>query len=153
MTKDNKIKNEKSGFTLVELLVAAFVILLVSAGAVMTILKSLELSEMAKNMNIAVMASKSRLEHIKNTPFAQIKPSFNGAIFLASGVNGRGISYVDDSNPDLLEVKVAFCWRQKNALVVGEDRDLDGVLDAGEDQNGNGEIDSIVSFTTNIYDE
>lgn len=41
----------------------------------------------------------------------------------------------------LLRVKAVICWKDKNR-VFGEDQNLNGVLDAGEDINKNGEIDS-----------
>ena len=58
---------------------------------------------------------------------------------------------MDDSNPDLLHVSVVFCWKQPNGRVLGEDKDLDGQLDVGEDMNSNGRLDSIVQIETYIY--
>ena len=61
----------------------------------------------------------------------------------------RGVVYVDDSNPELLKVTISVSWKQGNT-VVGEDRNLDGSLNAGEDSNGNGILDSPVELTTLI---
>jgi len=49
----------------------------------------------------------------------------------------------------LLQATVSVCWRQKNR-VIGEDKNLNGALDAGEDANGNKIIDSPVELTTLI---
>jgi hypothetical protein len=35
--------------------------------------------------------------------------------------------------------------------VYGEDKDLDGVLDAGEDLNGNGKLDAPVQIVDRIF--
>jgi len=63
-----------------------------------------------------------------------------------------GVVYVDDTNPELLEVTVSVCWQQV-LRVIGEDKNLNGVLDAGEDTNGNGKIDSSVQLVTRIVNK
>jgi hypothetical protein len=63
--------------------------------------------------------------------------------------SSMGVVYINDTNPELLQATVSVCWRQKNR-VIGEDKNLNGALDAGEDANGNKIIDSPVELTTLI---
>ncbi len=91
------------------------------------------------------------MELIKNTTFNQIKATYNGTTFTINNLNGMGVSYVDDSNPDLLKVTVTVCWRQKNGMVIGEDKDLDGVIDAGESSDAI--LDSPVQLVTYIAED
>ena len=50
-----------------------------------------------------------------------------------------------------LLVTVSFSWRESGGRIIGEDLNLNGRLDAGEDKNGNGIIDSVVQFSSYIY--
>ncbi len=50
-------------------------------------------------------------------------------------------------------VTVTFCWRQSNGRLMGEDSNLNGALNTGEDVNGNGTIDSPVQLIAYIYNE
>lgn len=146
-----QIKGRKSGFTLAELLVSAAILVLVFTGALITYFQCLELSEMSENTSKAVTNVKTRMAAVQNTNFVNIQANFDDVAFQFDGW-GRGVSYVTAINANLLQVKVVYCWRQKRGKVVGEDLNLSGTLDdAGEDVNGNGEIDSPVSATTFIF--
>ena len=129
------------------------IMIIAFAGIMIAFLRCMELSELSKNSSISVQASKSRLETIKNTAFSQIKPTYNNVTFATAGINGIGVSYVDDTNPRLLKITVTFCWRQSNRRIIGEDKNLNGVLDVGEDQDGNGKIDSIVQLVSYVFNE
>jgi hypothetical protein len=104
----------------------------------------MELSELSKNLSTAVRSSKSKLEDIKNTSFNQISPTFNNVTFATAGLTGMGVSYVNNVNANLLNVTISFSWQQSNGRIVGEDKNLNGVLNAGEDLNGNGVRDIYV---------
>ena len=124
--------NQK-GFTLVELMIAAMILGITFVGTILTFVRCLELNEMSRNSSTAVKAVKSRIEQMKDTTFNQIFTTFNNTTFAAAGLTGMGVTYVDNSNPDLLGVTVVFCWREKSGRVIGEDQNLNGVLDVGED--------------------
>ena len=141
----------KSGFTLVEVLIAAGVFLIAVVGILYSYLKCLELAELGRNTSIAVQAVKNEVEDIKASNFTTLYTNYNNATFTASGINGKGIVYVDNSIPSLLQVKVVFCWKQQNGQLIGEDTNLNGALNAGEDKNANGQLDSYVQMLTNIY--
>ncbi len=140
-----------NGLTLVELLVATMVFSLAFLGLLLTFVKSMELHETSRNSTYALNAVKSRVEQIKNTDFHQIYNNYHRISFTDAAVSGVGISYVDNSDPDLLKIWVSFSWRQKNSRVVGEDQDLDGILDAGEDLDSNGMLSSPVQVSTYIF--
>ena len=95
-------------------------------------------------------AVSGRMETIKNTPFAQIEANYDRVSFASAGLNGIGISYVDvdDADSRLLKVTIPFCFRLPNGRVIGEDKDLDAALDAGEDLDGNGRLDSVTEIET-----
>lgn len=147
------MKKNCSGLTIIELLIATTVFLTATVGLVYSYLKCMELADLGRNSSLAIQAIKSKIEDIKNTDFAAVTPTFDNTTFTAPGItNGRGVVYINaTSSIHLLQIKVVFCWRQQNGRIIGEDRDLDGVLDAGEDKNANGEIDSYAQAITNIY--
>jgi prepilin-type N-terminal cleavage/methylation domain-containing protein len=142
---------QKAGFTLVEIIVATAVFLMAVVGILYSYAKCLELSEIGRTSTIALQAVKNKLEEIKAADFSTVHGTYDGTTFTAPGLNGIGKVYVDNSNAKLLVVKAVFCWRLADGRVVGEDRNLNGVLDAGEDKNGNQEIDSFVEVLTQIY--
>lgn len=156
------IKNEKNrrhitqnnrGFTLIELLIAGVIFLLVFTGILATYIACLELAEISKNSSIATQTCKGRLETIKDTDFIQIQATYHQVGFTTPNFNGRGVSYVDILNGNVTRVTLVFCWKQPNGRVIGEDKNLNGQLDGGEDSNGNNRIDSLVNLVTDIYHE
>ena len=154
MNVKNAIRDKvfaKKGLSLVELMIAAAIFLVTFVGILASYLACLELSEMSKNSSIALHATKARMEAIKNTTFSQIKATYNNIPFAVTGFKGMGISYVDDTNPVLLKVTLSFSWKQPRGRTVGEDTNINGVLDAGEDKNGNGQLNSPVELVTYIF--
>ena len=153
MGKSNfrKIKGTE-GFALVEVMVSAVIMILAFVGILVTYMKCMELNEMSRNKSMATKAAKTRMELINTSAFSSLTANYNNIPFLPA-VRMAGVSYINTTNPDLAQIVVSVCWRQKNGLLVGEDADLDGVLDAGEDTNGNGMIDSPVQLVTFRYDE
>jgi hypothetical protein len=139
------------GLTLVELLIATLVMIPVCLAILYTFFQCMEYNDLARNSSIAVRACQQRMAQIENTSYGQIFAACNNVSFTATGINGRGVSYVDNSNPQYLKLTTSFSWRQKSGRVIGEDTDLDGVLDAGEDKNANGILDSTVLLTTYKY--
>ncbi|MBU2103302.1 MAG: prepilin-type N-terminal cleavage/methylation domain-containing protein [Candidatus Omnitrophota bacterium] len=139
----------RHGFTLVEVVVAIGILattlcVLLGVYSACTILVST-----SKSINIATNAVLGLMEEIRTSSFADIE-DYNGLQFVLNAVpESRGVVYVDDTNPELLEVTVSVCWRQGNRI-IGEDANLNGALDGGEDQNGNGKIDSPVQIVTRI---
>ena len=149
--RKNKKGISQSGFTLVELLVASAILIITIVGILISYIRSLELAEMSRNSSVAINASRSQIEQMKNTDFTLVSTNFNNVTFTVPGFSGMGVSYVTAVSANLAQVTATFCWRQRNGRVVGEDKDLDGVVDAGEDANGNGRLDSPTQIISDIY--
>ena len=143
--------NNREGFSLLELLVGSGLLLVTIAGVLVSYLRCIELAEISKNSSIALQAARSKMEQVTATPFDQIVTNFNNIPFNIAGLNGKGVSYVNNSNPVLLRVTVSVCWRQKSGRLFGEDANLNGLVDAGEDKNGNGLLDSPIQLVFNIF--
>lgn len=141
------------GFTIPEVLITTLILLPVFVGTMYVFIQCMELSAIARHSSYAVLASKDKLAEVENTAFDQITGTYNNATFTSDEIaNGLGVVYVEDSQPDMREVTVSFSWQERNGRVFGEDADLDGQIDGGEDVNGNNRLDSPVQVTTVIYD-
>ena|SRR3989338_4989467 len=142
---------KQNAFTLPELLISTLILMSIFAGGMLTFLKCMELSDMARNTSAAVLAAKNKLTEIDNASFTQILASYNNASFDIANINGKGIVYIDDSAPNIVKITAVVSWKQGNGRIIGEDSNLNGQLDAGEDKNGNGSLDSLVQFVTLKY--
>ncbi|MFA5092379.1 MAG: prepilin-type N-terminal cleavage/methylation domain-containing protein [Candidatus Omnitrophota bacterium] len=138
------------GFTLPEMLLAALIASFALCGVLLTYISCMNMVKTSKNVSIATSAAQGLIEEIRTTPFPQIVDDYNRLGFVVNGINNsRGIVYVDDTNPELLLVTVSVCWKQ-GIKTVGEDTNLNGLLDAGEDLNANNMIDSSVELVTQV---
>ncbi len=133
-------------------MVATLIFTLTFSGAITVFFQGIDLAEISRNSSTAVWAAKNQIAAIENTAFAQITAAYNNTTFTATNLTGIGITYVSNPSPDTAQVTLTFCWRQKNGRIIGEDINLNCQIDAGEDQNGNGILDSPVKLTTTIYD-
>ncbi len=143
-------KRETGGFTLVELLIATLVMLEVFVAVVLGLVQGLAVNELSRDTALALSAARHRLAEIENAPFSQVHATYHNTTFTTPGLDGLGTVRVDDSDPKLLVVSATVCWREKDGRVIGEDRNLNGILLSDEDDNGNGVIDSPVQLTTLI---
>jgi len=150
-----KIKNKQrmnaSGFTLVEVLVSTLILMPIFLSVMYVFIQGIELSDTARHSSEAVRLLRSKMTEIENTPFNQIEAKYNNITFTANGMNGIGVSYIDDSQPNILDITMTFSWQERSGRTLGEDLDLDGQIDAGEDVNGNNILDSPVTLTTRLY--
>lgn len=140
-----------TGMSLLEMLIAATVFIVAFVVVLISYLTCLELNEVSKNTSTALHATKARFEQIQNTPFNQIKAAYHNVTYTATGLTGMGVSYVDDTNPRLLKITLSFSWKQPGGRMIGEDTNLNGVLNAGEDKNANGIIDSPVEVVSYLF--
>ncbi len=148
------IKNLRSpskALTLIELLIAVLILVPLFAIGMQTFIKCMELSDLAKNSSLAVWGIKNRITTIENTVFSQIYNTYNNTTFTIPGLNGKGKTYINNTNPNHVIVTISFSWKERSGRIIGEDKNLNGILDAGEDTNGNGQLDSPVEMTTQIY--
>ncbi len=162
------------GLTISEIMLAVCLLIVVISAILLAYTNCFVLIDSIKNTNIATNAAQSLIEKIRCSPYSLLtnyQVQIDDTIYDLNLVSGnlyslnftvsnlpsnQGVIYVDydydhdgTENPEFLEVTVSICWRQ-GSRVIGEDSNLNGVLDAGEDKNGNNKIDSPVEFTTRI---
>lgn len=140
-----------SGFTLAELVVAAGIMGVVVAGILVSYIRCMELNEASQNKSLAVKAARHQMEIIKNTAYANLVATYHNVPFAVTGFTGQGISYVTVLDAKNTQVVVSVSWRQKNGRVYGEDKNLNGVINAGEDANVDGMLNSPVDIVTRIF--
>jgi len=143
-----KILKTSSGFSLAELLVAAMIMAVALIALLGGYVTCLELVKLATNTSLALEACQAKMEEIVAEDIDLIKLNFDQIAFDPAGLNGKGVSYIDDTNPDLIKISIFVSWQQKPDKVIGEDSDLDGQIDGGEDANLNNMLDSPAEVTT-----
>ncbi len=153
MTDKRLIKN--SGFTLVELMIVAGILAVVFTGMLNLFIFTSVQAEMAGNKTLAISAAQDKLEEIRDHDYDDIVIDYAGGgtpgnTFNTVGLTGKGAVYVNSSNTELLVIKVVVSWRNKYNRLIGEDADLDGVLDVGEDLDSNGELSSPITLISMI---
>ncbi len=145
------VKTKEKGFTLLELIIAGTVLTVALVGIIAAFSGCFTLNEGARNLTLAINSCQEKLEEIFNENYDLIFTNYNAANFEIAGLanaDSEARVTVNNSNPDLLRITITACWRQKNGRIFGEDSDLDGILDAGEDTNGNNQLDSPARLVT-----
>jgi len=134
-----------------ELLIASAIMIVTVTGILISYLRALELNEVSHNSSLAVQGARSRMEQIRSTAFPNIMANYNNVAFDIAGLQGKGVSYVTLTSADMVHVVVSVSWQQKSGRVYGEDANINGQVNAGEDTNGNGILDSPVMLESNIF--
>jgi len=150
-------KLKKRGFTLIEVMVTTFVLVVAICGLLGLFLSAIVLNETSRNAFLATQAAQAKLEELKNVLFSDL-PSYNNTSFDPSGFGAglaKGRIEVDDtvyntSDYNLKKVHISVSWKQNANRIVGEDVNLDGVYAASEDKDNNGEINSPAEIYTFI---
>ncbi len=143
-----------SGFTLLEIVITAGTTLIAILGSIQLFTYCMWQSENVTNINAAMHDVEAKVEEIRATPFTDIITKFgpSGGLayrtFTPTYMAGLGVIYLTPVKADLLQVEVAVSWQERGKYVVGEDRNLNGVLDGDEDLDGNGRISSPASLVT-----
>jgi prepilin-type N-terminal cleavage/methylation domain-containing protein len=162
----NKNSRDFCGFTLIEVLVAL--------GILITILYFATLMTVTISQNLLVStqitktfeAAKKEIDALENYNFSVLyNRSYNpgselpipNRFNITNIANSSGVYYVakmkDVNNTvldDLLDVEVAVSSKAGNRF-LGEDLNLNGVLDTGEDTDNNNKISSPVTLKTLIF--
>lgn len=149
-----------------ELLLVTLLVLVVIITLLTFYLSCADLSMAAKNTTIAAAGARAKMEEIRNYyPFYLVATDYapggsRGNTFHISGwlpdTRHCGAIEISDASGDgrLLEIRVTVSWRDKGNRIIGEDatfndsRKFNGILDSGEDANGNGQLDSPVEVVT-----
>lgn len=152
-----EVVKKHNSFTLVELMIAVAIFVIALSAILASYANMFILADIARDLSRASNAVRARMEEVKQEEFDSLD-SLDGTIFnldgfAASEARGRiEVRAVTGIN-GLREVRIVGCFRSR-ARIVGEDLNLDGILDiaGGEDQNNNGRLDSPVEFITLLAD-
>jgi len=153
---------KRRSLTLAEIMISVF-IFVVGVGAIFVVYPPLfEGVEVTFQTMKAWGECRKEMEKLKAELFSDLwteAATENPHSFLDTPNVMRGVYYLDKIScvsgssctsgflTDALNVTVLVSVKAKNQ-VVGEDKNLNGVLDSGEDSNGNGRLDSPVSLST-----
>lgn len=117
----------RKGFTLIELMIAAGVLVIVLGGLLLTYISCFALNETSRNLTFAINSAQDKLEEIRDYTFSRIYDDYNGHTFEVPGIasgDSKGLVEVDNSNPDLLKITITVCWRQGGGRIIGGDSSL-----------------------------
>lgn len=143
------------GFTLVELLVVTGILGIIVLGLIQSLILSSILADLSSRKTIAVSEAQDKIEEILNHNFDDIVADYAsggtpGNTFALSQITGMGVVTAAVYTANVVQVDVVVSFQLSNGRIIGEDTDLDGVLDGGEDANSNGVLDSQVKLSTYI---
>lgn len=141
-----------SGFTLVEVMLVTGIMVFVLVSMLSLFIHTTVLAEMSGNKTLAVAAAQTKIEEIRQYGYDNIAVDYAlggdpGNTFVPAGPEGIGLVTIGGT-AELRSIDVRVFWKDRYDRIVGEDLDLDGILDPGEDKNGNGELDSPVHLRT-----
>ncbi|HPT07605.1 MAG TPA: hypothetical protein PLO85_05650 [Candidatus Omnitrophota bacterium] len=156
-------KRFSTGFTLYELLIASCILAVALISILGLYVTCLQLNEINRAKTVALGDLKSKMEEIKGTPFVDLLTTGSGGTFhngqtfqlpgfSAGNATGRiEIKYIVGETFGYLikSIRLVASYRVSRR-VIGEDRNLNGMLDAGEDTNGNTLLDGPVELETYI---
>lgn len=114
----SKIKNKKSktGFTLIELVVALGVTV-IGLMLFAVVVSTIPLTRTSRNQNLAYHIAAKKIEELRNTPFASMPASGTFSDPGLSDLNGSTAALtVSDyqSSADIKEVRVSVSWLQED---------------------------------------
>jgi len=152
----------EGGFSLIEVLVASAVLVFAFAGMLAMYVSLFALSDISEKYLMANNSLQTEMEKLRLMNFSDI-PSLDGTTFSIEGLPAQDavgrIEVGDYSlriNPKetLRRVRLIVCFRHKGQIIIGEDKNLNGRLDSGEDVSPhNGRLDSpveAVSFISSL---
>ena len=146
----NRVSN---GFSLIELMLSTTILIIILVGLLYTYVACFELNEFSKNLTLINNGLQAELEYVRETPFDSLT-ALDGQTFSLNGFpNGSAIGAIEVYNSiydDLKYVRLVACWRQKSQRIIGEDKNLDGILQNSEDIDGDTILDSPAELSTLI---
>ena len=152
--------------TLVEVLVGTAVLVTGGGALLLGMHYALVQSDYLNHAQIAIQAAQGELERLTSETFSTLA---TGAAYVGARQNGQSVAINNAELPGgmlgvqiktfpagtpfatatLLDLSVAACWTSRGRR-IGEDQSCNGVLEAAEDVNGNGWIDSPAMVSTRV---
>lgn len=160
---------KRGGFTLLEVMIAAAVLVVALLGLLGVFTGCFGLNETARNLTIAINGAQEKLEEIRNyssDSFDTMVGDYSsggteGNTFTISPANwlaaGEQSAVIYFRNPatgailntgptaspglNLYEVRITVCWRQKGGRIIGEDGGTGGGIALDGVLNGNEDAD------------
>ena len=157
----------KRGFTLMEVMFAAGIMLIAIGGLLGAYVLCFNLAETAKNLSLANNAIRQELEEIRHQKIVTVNhydnTTFNVPGFTAkngagvtyvqtttlnvpgdSAQNAKGVIYVDaiPNTTDLVRVTISVSWRQKGGRIIGTDNGSGGGMALNGIRDGAEQVDA-----------
>lgn len=150
-------RKTQRGFTLFEVALAMAVFALAASGSLSLFISCTRLTDSAGHITRMVERAREELENrIRRTDFESLDDYFfitNDPLPLSLVCYVEGYDSVNPNNElnRLLKmVKIVITYRETSNRIIGEDRNLNGRLDDGEDTNGDNRISSPCEIVTFI---
>ena len=142
------------GFTLLELVIAVAIFILAICGIISLFVSLSGLAESAGNITRMINVARGEFEtNIRNANFDSL--ATYSLLPPAIPNNMSLICYIQNHPTvnDVKQVLLVVSYRHRGNYVFGEDKNINGVLDGGEDTDGNGRLSSICEIATFIKRE
>jgi len=150
VTRQSK-KRFSRAFTLLELALAIAIFVIAACGILSLFISSATVAESAGNVTRAINLAREELENnIRQANFANLA---SYSLLPPNIPNDMSLVCYVQNHPtlnDLRQVTIVVSYRGKSRRVMGEDENLNGVLDGGEDTDGNGRLSSLCEISTFI---
>ena len=154
---------KRRGLTLIELMIGVVLLLIGVGGLLMGMPSMLFQVDYLSHAQASLNAAQGQLDQLAATSFdtlwasAQANPNGQSAALngLPPGTNGRlavqikSGDFHNPGSPALLDVHVAACWQERGRQ-IGGDLNCNGQLDAGEQADAEGWIQSPIMVATRI---
>jgi prepilin-type N-terminal cleavage/methylation domain-containing protein len=121
------IKKTKQGLTLLELMVAVFIVVIAIIPAYQLFIGGLNLDNQSREICLAAMAASSVMEKIRGINFATLTTTLNGTINLtyAGGPLLRNetvmVSYPNGTAGDPLNITIIVNWTSRSRRMISND--------------------------------
>ena len=142
------------GFTLLELAIAVAIFILAICGIISLFVSLSGLADSAGNITRMVNVARGEFEtNIRNANFDSLATY---SLLPPAIPNNMSLICYIQNHPTIKDVKqvlLVVSYRQRGNYVFGEDKNINGILDGGEDTDGNGRLSSICEIATFIKRE
>lgn len=141
------------GFTLIEIFITAVILVVALCGFLASYFNMLILTDIARGFTLTTNAIQAKMEEIKEANFDNLL-ALNGTTFDIAGFtssDAKGVIEVTNTSyPDLMRVRLVASFKCRKR-VIGEDKDLNGILTPQEDTMiANNRLDSPAELVTLI---